>query len=56
MKHRNNIIKSSITLYQNGYNSKFNPESFHTSLNNKPNLIEDSQPYISHPYRVSISI
>lgn len=55
MKHRNNIIKSSIALYQNVYSSKFNPESFH-NINNKPNIIEDSHPYISHPYRVSITI
>lgn len=49
------MIKNSISLYYNGYHLKNNPSVFpvHT---NKQNLIEDTNPHISHPYRVSLVI
>ena len=54
-KFRNNMVKNSISLYHNGYNSKFNLSNFNSTFN-KQNHIEDSHPHISHPYRVSLVI
>lgn len=54
-KFRNNMVKSSVSLYYNAYHAKFNTSNFGAHLN-KQNLIEDTHPHISHPYRVSLVI
>jgi len=49
------MVKSSVSLYYNAYQSKYNPAALGNHMN-KQNLIEDSHPHIFHPYRVSLVI